>query len=202
MNIEAHLNWLSEQGISVRQDKSEIQWLCSRVQTIRCKSFLEIGSRFGGSLYLLAQACLPGSLVVSVDYEGGSWGSQGSGAQLKLVIEKLKEQGFGVVHIPGMSQDPAVINKTRQAVGDSLDFLFIDGDHRYEMAAADWENYGSMVRQGGITAFHDIFSDDRTLCSWGEIGVHRLWKTLKATHKTEEITLFPGIGVLYKGVAC
>jgi predicted O-methyltransferase YrrM len=75
--------------------------------------------------------------------------------------------------------------------GKPLDFLFIDGDHRYEGAKADFELYSPLVRPGGLIAFHDICPDHKTLygtdtgCYAGE--VYRLWAELKPRFKTEEL---------------
>lgn len=38
---------------------------------------------------------------------------------------------------------------------DSLDYIFIDGDHSYEAVASDMEIYYSKVKSGGIFAGHD-----------------------------------------------
>lgn len=48
-----------------------------------------------------------------------------------------------------------------QAVGklynftNSIDFLFIDGDHTYPGVLTDWLLYAPLVKKGGIIAFHD-----------------------------------------------
>lgn len=39
---------------------------------------------------------------------------------------------------------------------ESLDFLFIDGDHSYESTLADIQNYWPKVKKGGLFAGHDI----------------------------------------------
>jgi predicted O-methyltransferase YrrM len=39
---------------------------------------------------------------------------------------------------------------------ESLDFIFIDGDHSYEATLKDCESYWSKVKFGGIFAGHDI----------------------------------------------
>ena len=44
------------------------------------------------------------------------------------------------------------------AVGDvpeTVDFIFIDGDHSYEGIRKDWQLYADKVRAGGIMALHD-----------------------------------------------
>jgi predicted O-methyltransferase YrrM len=43
--------------------------------------------------------------------------------------------------------------------GSEIDFLFIDGDHSYEGVKRDWEMYSTLVRKGGIIAFHDVASN-------------------------------------------
>ena len=54
----------------------------------------------------------------------------------------------------GDSRDQMMIRKVA-GLAASVDLLFIDGDHSYEAVRADWENYHSLVRPGGIVAFHD-----------------------------------------------
>lgn len=39
---------------------------------------------------------------------------------------------------------------------DHIDLLFIDGDHSYEGAKADWESYKDFLKPGAVVAFHDI----------------------------------------------
>lgn len=36
-----------------------------------------------------------------------------------------------------------------------VDFVFIDGDHRYEAVLGDWESWSSLVAPDGIVALHD-----------------------------------------------
>jgi predicted O-methyltransferase YrrM len=40
--------------------------------------------------------------------------------------------------------------------GRDVDAMFIDGDHTYAGVKQDYEMYESLVRAGGIIAFHDI----------------------------------------------
>jgi predicted O-methyltransferase YrrM len=87
-----------------------------------------------------------------------------------------------------------------------LDFLFIDGDHSYEGVKKDFEIYSSLVRKGGIIAFHDIVPDYytrygiRTPSYTG--GVPKFWNEIKYNYRYIEIIEDPnqdgyGIGVLY-----
>ena len=36
-----------------------------------------------------------------------------------------------------------------------IDYLFIDGDHRYERVLADWQGFAPWVEPGGVVLFHD-----------------------------------------------
>ena len=42
-------------------------------------------------------------------------------------------------------------------VDDSLDFIFIDGDHSYEGASRDFKNFWPKIKKGGIFAGHDLY---------------------------------------------
>lgn len=42
------------------------------------------------------------------------------------------------------------------AVPESLDLLFIDGDHSYDAAASDLRVYGPLVRKAGLILMHDV----------------------------------------------
>lgn len=107
--------------------------------------------------------------------------------------------------IIGNSHDPATRAKVEDALGDeTVDFLFIDGDHTYEGARQDFEEYGALVRPGGIIAIHDINEDGAD--EDPESGVGRFWKDLIKTHDTLSIVArrpgkrIPlGIGVVFTG---
>ena len=64
---------------------------------------------------------------------------------------------------------------------EPVDFLFIDGDHSYEGVSRDFALYSSLVRPGGLVAFHDV----APRVSAGT-GVPQFWNEFKATHDTQE----------------
>jgi predicted O-methyltransferase YrrM len=55
----------------------------------------------------------------------------------------------------------------------SIDFLFIDGDHSYQGCLKDWQDWHSFVKPGGIVAFHDarVFPEGWTAPDWGSVHV-------------------------------
>jgi len=91
-----------------------------------------------------------------------------------------------------------MLERVRKALGNqSLDALFIDGDHSYEGVKMDFETYGPLVGKGGMIAFHDIVENDNF-----RFQVHRFWKEVKQKYRHIELVnelnqKGYGIGVLY-----
>ena len=56
--------------------------------------------------------------------------------------------------IIGSSHNPLSVFKIYNSV-DSIDFLFIDGDHSYKSVLSDWLLYSPLVSLGGMVVFHD-----------------------------------------------
>jgi predicted O-methyltransferase YrrM len=61
--------------------------------------------------------------------------------------------------------------------GRAIDLLFIDADHSYAAVAADFRNWSPFVREGGIIAFHDYYSDVR---KYGHPGVRKFVDELRS----------------------
>jgi len=60
-----------------------------------------------------------------------------------------------------------VVKKSEEAlddVPDSLDFVYIDGNHSYEFVKKDIENYYPKIKPGGIIGGHDFRADCEGLC--------------------------------------
>jgi hypothetical protein len=154
------------------------------VHNYRVTSFLEIGSKFGGTLVRIAAAMPIGSKIVSVDLEARhSW---------LEVIQDLNQ--YWVAHrFKGDSKDPEIIEKVRQLGPYNL--VFIDGGHDEATVRSDWLNYGPMAK---MVAFHDI--------SWVQgtrdivIDVPKVWEELKQQYRHKEFRSEKtdnGIGVLW-----
>jgi predicted O-methyltransferase YrrM len=140
-----------------------------RRQPTRC---LEIGVFTGGSLYQFLQ-CMPGGYLVAVDLPGGAWGMEGS-ADPQAWKAWGEERGVRVIPILSHSQTRGVIGAVHSFA--PYDFIFIDADHSYAGAKADWETYHYMVRPGGIIALHDILPHPHD----NQVEVWRLWDEIKA----------------------
>ncbi len=168
-----------------------------------CASFLEIGSRNGISLAILARSLPPGSRIVSVDLPGGPWGKGCDGSQLKRVVADLRQAGYDAHLFLGYSADQAIVDEVWSL--RPFDLCYIDGDHTYEGVKADFENYGPMIEK--VLAFDDIRTTtaktfDKVSC---KPGVDRLWGEIRGSHNWEELIApkrkggsAQGIGVIYR----
>lgn len=165
------------------------------------RSYLEIGSMYGGSLWRVAHALPPGSRIVSVDYMVDTPEAK---PHLEACVGALVEDGYDAHLILGDSRSDDVIERARRL--GPFDCVFIDGDHTLEGVTADWENYGPM---GRVVCLHDIGWNDTWRSSvpgrpFKAMGVPQLWAALKSRHRHREIKLhkpsnYYGIGVIWRG---
>ncbi len=173
------------------QREEEIQWMRDLFVGEGVGSYLEIGSKFGGSLDFIARSLPKGSRIVSVDLPGEKAESKKS---LVSVIEKLNADGYDAHLILGDSTAPEIVEKVR-ALGP-FDAVFIDANHLLHYVMKYFENFGPM---GNIVAFHDIgyvAKPERPK----EIEVPQFWNSIKGGYRHEECKLdngHNGIGVLW-----
>ncbi len=173
------------------QDPAELVEFARLVTQENIKSYLEIGSKFGGSLWHVTCAMPMGSRIVSVDLAGD--------ADLKECIKRIKSLGYNAHLLTGDSTDPRIV-ETVKALGP-FDLCLIDANHTEPYVRMDWLNYGPMAR---IVAFHDIGYDlgDRPPKPW-KIEVPKVWNEIKVGYRHQEIKLCAtgrdnGIGILWR----
>ncbi|RWQ35523.1 MAG: class I SAM-dependent methyltransferase [Mesorhizobium sp.] len=182
------------------QDDAEIDGLADIMVREGVKSYLEIGSKFGGSLLRVAERLPAGSRIVSVDLPKGTKAWVQSEAELKAVIAKLRLKGFDAHMIWGDSTAKSVIDQVR-ALGP-FDAVFIDANHTLPYVEKDFSNYGPMAR---IVAFHDIAWCRAPEWVGTRIDVPEFWERIKTSgRRYAELKLCPtaknnGIGVLWQG---
>lgn len=145
------------------------------IRAEKVQSYLEIGVRHGGSFNAVMRSLPAGSRGVAVDLPGVSWGRDDSEATLRRVVADLCNDGYRAELFLGNSQDPLIIAAVAEHA--PFDAVFIDGDHSYEGALADWNNYGKLAR---IVALHDIAGDNVvTKHTPIPVEVPRLWRDIR-----------------------
>ncbi len=99
--------------------------------------------------------------------------------------------------IMGASQDPRTLKRIKRVL-NSIDVLFIDGDHEYEAVYRDWVMYHGLVRPGGSIAFHD------SICKQPHVGVAAFLEKLSngevdgKRHRLRHIVYSCEVGISYE----
>jgi hypothetical protein len=89
-----------------------------------------------------------------VDWDGSDWNKDRQDLMKKAAQEKMLAYKDKVEFLHVSSEE---FVKTIE--DESLDFVFIDGDHSFEAALKDFQNYYPKVKTGGIFGGHDIQLD-------------------------------------------
>jgi len=175
--------------IAPMQENQEVGELAQIVADRNPHSVVEIGSAYGGTLFLWSRYLNPES-ITAIDIS----------PYFKVRSRLWREfnQDVDYTFLNTSSQNESVRNRVKDEHETGVDFLFIDGDHTYDGVKQDFELYSPLVNDGGIIAFHDIIEVNEK--PW--MGVPQLWDELKSGYETEEIILPPGkdrggIGVVY-----
>lgn len=167
--------WYGGDTIRANQREGEIVALLELLRAAPPSTVLEIGMDRGGTLFLWSRVATDDALLVTVEREP-VYGRLGRRSPFALVRHSFAREAQRVVIVDrASSAAPGTIERVRAALaGRLVDFLFVDGDHRYEAVRRDYELYGPFVRPGGVIAFHDIRPGGRG----DKNGVARLWREL------------------------
>jgi predicted O-methyltransferase YrrM len=190
---------LSHDLIRPWQVPSELHRFAKIVATLRPEKVMEIGTFKGGTLCVLCRLSSPTADIISVDLPGGKFGG-GYSAMRSFLYRSCCKYSQAMHLIRGDSQSNEILTRVK-SIAQSLDILFIDGDHTYEGVKRDFFAYSPLVRAGGVVAFHDIVEHPKA----SDCEVSRFWNEIKEQYRHEEIIENPqqgwaGIGVLYMGV--
>ena len=167
-------------AIGMGQVPEEIAELATFVAGLRPRHVMEIGCDRGGTFYLWAH--LAAGTALAVDLPGGGFSTGLPPGEYAAIHRAMATWSPGARVVLGDSRSPEVAREVRDALGgEPLDFLFIDGDHSYEGARADYEAYRRLVRPGGWVGLHDVADSERHRSQgcevarlWGEIGGTKL----------------------------
>lgn len=143
---------------------------------------LEIGQYYGGTLWYWMNEARSDAVIVGVDIDH---------SRLQPYVNRDK-----VVLIEGDSSSEETLLAVKRAV-PHLDFLFIDGDHKYSSVLKDYTMYEPLVRRGGVIIMHDVhkrhYNEVRLV--WMRVRNQHQWYEYIAD-RAESIY---GIGIIIKG---
>jgi predicted O-methyltransferase YrrM len=184
------------------QKVTELAPLLALLLRSRPSRVVEIGTYRGGCLWAFCRVADLRASIVSVDLPGGLFGGGYTPDELHG-LRGYGSAGQSLHFVAADSQQPS----TRDAVlgrlgGGPIDFLMIDGDHRYEGVRRDFERYSPLVAPGGMIALHDILPHPNApLCQ-----VDLLWNEIKRDYRHIEfvdpeedwgVGQWGGIGVVF-----
>lgn len=141
-NIEG---WLSE---------AEARLLYDTVSTLKGDgAIVEIGSWCAKSLTYMTAGAIKGCLVNKIfSIDPFLTSKDEPNGKYETFIENLKNNGIydKVTHIKQKSQIAGL------SFDEKIEFLFIDGFHKYEAVKQDFELFYPKIIEGGYVAIHDI----------------------------------------------
>jgi len=180
------------------QDIRELTAFIDILKRENVRSYLEIGSKFGGSLWRVASGLQLASKMVAVDLPHGDKSFKESLPPLQECINEMRKRfNHQTSLIIGDSTDEEVIEDVRKL--GPFDACLIDANHTEPYVRKDWANYGPMCR---IVAFHDIGWVPRPEPTKKmPIEVPKVWNEIKKQYRHQEIRLNVrdnGIGVLWR----
>ena len=181
------------------QDPAELEWFVRLTQEINVQRYLEIGSRWGDSLYAVMMnrgptvlnrySPSPAAIVIDIPE------SPEKSDSILATLEKISAgNSCFTAHYFGSSRNSDALLMAKSLA--PFDLVFIDGDHTYDGVKADWHDYR---RLAPIIAFHDVGAPDDWMSDGKPNGVGRFWRELKASNqftRTEEF-ITPGANMGY-----
>jgi len=180
------------------QDLNELEEFVKFVREQKVRSYLEVGAKYGGSLWKVVTSMPIKSRAVAVDLPFQSAFKRPiSEPYLEQAVHDLRKGGYEMTLILGDSTDANVVEQVRKLA--PFDLCLIDANHSEDYVRADWQNYGPMAK---IIAFHDIsWNMDRNQHKDFKIDVPKVWREISAGRRVREIKLCPtqdnGFGILW-----
>lgn len=141
-------NQLNHGVASLQIDEAALLYRLGRSATTG--PVVEIGRFKGGSTFIFAASMRDGVELWSYDLHVA--------LRPDLPGERLDAELRAALDHYGLAHKVHLIvgdSRTAQPPARPLELLFIDGDHSYEGAKADYEVWGPRVRPGGHMLFHD-----------------------------------------------
>jgi len=183
--------------IKPQQIKNELESFLKITEHLKPKVLVEIGSADGGTLFLFSKILPNDAQIFSIDLppEESYEGYQGWKESL---YQSFATNNQTIHTIRTGSQNQVTRKKLEDLLdGKKIDFLYIDGNHLYDMVKSDFEMFSPLLSEDGVVAFHDI-----SPASINKNDVPRFWNEIKDKHDFIEIIdiefiLNGGFGLLF-----
>ncbi len=150
-------------SVRIDQGPEEFFWLVNHVETLSPNVIIEIGIQHGGSLKFWEQLVPVGGAVIGVDTNPLiEWDITSSDRNIIMIKgdttdeETVREV---IEKLALISMAESIIYQRKVLEYKQADFLYIDGDHKFETVKNDFDNYAPYVRSGGLVGFHDLYTD-------------------------------------------
>jgi len=191
--------------VPIIQGAGEFERLLKLYKHLKPTRIVEIGSLFGGTLFEFMKNTPSQGLYqfISIDlpvnpddsrYEQQMMGHRYLWSDWADNFSNKKKK---VELVDVLSRPSAWCVQDVVQLFGTIDFLFIDGSHRYQDAKLDWEFYRPYMTPTGVIAFHDIYRHTAIDQVW------QLWEEIKAEgYVTREFSTIEdqddwGIGVVF-----
>lgn len=133
---------------------------------------IEIGSYLGASTcYLAAGIRARGGKLICVD----TWQNETMPEGLLKTLDLFEKNVAPVRKSINLIQVDSM-NLNLNEIGQEFQLAFIDGDHSYDSAKADFANVSPWISHNGLVAFHDFSSFQGVSKVVGEILATGMWR--------------------------
>lgn len=189
-----------------------VQFLAER----QPQTVLELGLFLGGTLYVWTRGIDSTERLVSVDQP--VWNESTHSRRAEFYPTFSDTASIDILY--GDSHAECTYQEVAESFDESVDFLFVDGDHTYDGVKEDFTMYRRLVDDDGIIAFHDIkrhaetqaekqarlrevdsLAEHHVTIGEPEWGVSEFWNEVRMEYETREFLTHPeqmgaGIGVI------
>lgn len=164
-------------ALNEKHQATHILLIIRNLMGVECKKVLDIGTLWGGSIITMMQHKSP-AYFVSIDMFNGFYKdltgfdidpTVGKTNTIELVtknIEQYNQHGHKYKLVKGSSHDKKIIDEVHSLLSNSVDLLFIDGDHTKAGVIQDWNDYSGLVSKNGVVVFDDHWSGELSHHGW------------------------------------
>jgi len=136
------MEFLTIDGYSVQQHKDELDFIVSKATGK--KNYMEIGVYNGGTFNHVSKFVKGKHIAVDLQFQPDC-------------VNNIKRTVKNCYTVEGDTHAYSTLEKIKKILGsETVDVLFIDGDHTYEGVKRDYEMYKQFVTDGGVILFHDV----------------------------------------------